>query len=197
MLKKGDFKTDVNLIADSVENEGSFMLRHYEQFDGEKPSAITLEQAKTFITKLLNDQILADKEKVDTEKLAKLYFNGVHPLDDPDLFRNRATSIYGDLLLNCPVMNFARELKIRSPKKSSVFQLFYRVHTGIPKFLCSKWSGACHTDDIFSLFALPFQTPKHYNDRERDVAAEMVTFLSDFIRTGKPNRRMPQWQEYF
>lgn len=63
--------------------------------------------------------------------------------------------------------------------------------------MCSAEVGACHTDDLFPLFGVPFRYPSLFHNRERDISNEVINFVSEFIRSGTPGPYQKEWEPYF
>ncbi|KAJ3606111.1 hypothetical protein NHX12_028154 [Muraenolepis orangiensis] len=49
------------------------------------------------------------------------------------------------------------------------------------------WVGADHTDDLQYVFGKPFTSPKAYGDTQRDLSGYIISFWTNFARTGDPN----------
>ncbi|XP_051955719.1 bile salt-activated lipase-like [Xyrauchen texanus] len=49
------------------------------------------------------------------------------------------------------------------------------------------WTGADHADDLQYVFGKPFTTPLGYFPRHRDVSKYLISYWTNFARTGDPN----------
>ena len=58
------------------------------------------------------------------------------------------------------------------------------MERGEEKFICSKWMGVCHLNDIWPLFGIPFREFDGHLDREREISAQFIDFVSTFAKTG-------------
>ncbi|KAK0151746.1 Bile salt-activated lipase [Merluccius polli] len=50
-----------------------------------------------------------------------------------------------------------------------------------------SWVGADHADDLQYVFGKPFTTPKAYGDAQKDLSGFLISFWTNFARTGDPN----------
>ena len=213
LLEKGDYKTDVNLLVDTVKDEGSFMLFAADpKFKAENPEKITLKEAKEVFFKMLSHNV----HNVPKDTISKLYFDKLNPdNEDSDLYRKQVGIALGDMLLGCPTLQFAKQVFAHSPKTVKAYQWHFSAKLGRSKILEGKWAETCHTNDIYPVFGGPFRNPKWYTNRERDISREVIQFIASFIRTGyvlaincnvtnykcvdysEPDESHSEWQRYF
>ncbi|CAB1433651.1 unnamed protein product [Pleuronectes platessa] len=50
------------------------------------------------------------------------------------------------------------------------------------------WTGTDHADDLQYVFGKPFTTPSAYGDRHRDLSGYMISYWTNFAKTGNPNK---------
>lgn len=183
------------MLVDTVTDEGSFMFFAQDRrFDRTHPEHINLTAAQEFFFHALDDNIRSYPKEI----IRKVYFEKLHAdHEDADVYRRQVGVAFGDFLLGCPTMRFAREVYANAPKTATVYQWYYTAKLGGLKALEMKWSDAAHTDDIFTVFGGPFRTPRWFTDRERDISREVMQFLAAFIRTGSVGHEHQQWQSYF
>ena len=184
MLEQGDFKKNVNLLVGTAEDEGSFVLGFYVdqvKYAKDSPPNITFSEAYSELSRI--SSTLVSKKPIDGESVSKLYFSGLSDSNSPDLLRRTIGIAVGDFLLGCPALQFARTL-FESDKNSKVFQYYFTSKLGEPKLLCSEWMGACHVDDIFPAFGVPFYQRSNFVDKERDISQQMIKIFTDFAKTG-------------
>ena len=185
LLAQGNYKTDVNLLASTVEDEGSFIFAlMFPQFRNVNPEPLELDQAKKVFFDYLSNHYLKGKT-IPKELIDKYYFSGLNSnLDDQNLYRKRTTIALGDVILGCPTLEFAKHVFKNAPNTAKVYQWYYKAKLGNNKLICSKWAGTCHCDDLYPVFGIPFRQPDQYLDRERDISNEVINFIKSFIRTG-------------
>jgi carboxylesterase type B len=186
MLKSGDYKKNLSLLIGTTEDEGSFVLTFgvdnikYNEFS---PQNLTYSEAYDELKRIAS--VLTSKIPINGEDVAKLYFTGLSDNNDFDLLRRTIGIAIGDYLLGCPTIQFAKTLFKNDRKNSKVYQYYYNSKLGDPqKLICSKWMGACHCDDIWPVFGIPFSKFDSHLDRERDISAQMIDVFSHFSRTG-------------
>ena len=173
MLAAGNYKTDVKLLASTVEDEGSFIAAlSAPQFRPISPEPLSLEQAKQFLFQFASH---AGKREVDEKLLVDYYFSGLNQnYHSQDTFRRRVGIAMGDAILGCPTIEFAKQIYNHS-KTATAFQWFYKAKLGDPvKLAChAPYAGTCHTDDLFPAFGIPFRFPEKHTNRERDISNEV------------------------
>lgn len=183
MLAKQNYKTNVNLLSSVVEDEASFILALVSgqpQFRAVNPEPIKLSEAQGVLAFLTSG-----RESISQSTLSKLYFNGLNAdLDISNDLRKRVGIAYGDMILSCPVVDFSKEVFLNSPNSATVYQWNYRAKLGSLKFLCNEWAGACHCDELYPAFGMPFRYADKYTSREKEISTEIMTFIKSFIYHG-------------
>ncbi|XP_051960984.1 bile salt-activated lipase-like [Xyrauchen texanus] len=66
------------------------------------------------------------------------------------------------------------------------YSYLFSESSRIPVF--PTWLGADHADDLQYVFGKPFTTPLGYFPRHRDVSRYMISYWTNFARTGDPNK---------
>lgn len=186
MMLTGDHKKNFHILMSTVEDEGSYFLYYGDEvsdqrFDPKNPTRLTLEEAK----EVLNRVVLGYTGERTFELATRLYFNGFNGnYDSMDLFRRQVGIAYGDLILNCPSILFARDIFRSSPETIKIYQVYFKFKLGQLKTLCSQWGGTCHGDELPYLFGQVFSPREMFTNRERDISDEITSMISSFIRTG-------------
>ncbi|KAH9421440.1 hypothetical protein DERP_010577 [Dermatophagoides pteronyssinus] len=195
MIKSGNHKKDFNLLVSTVEDEGSFIFAQTNSsFSSEE---LSLNDAKSILLQYI-DLFVSNHKSFDKDTMLKVYFGKFNEFyDDSDLFKKQVGIAFGDLFLTCPTLNFAKQLYESDSSTINVYQWFYKAKLGQLKDLCTKWSGTCHTDELYPLFGKPFEYRQQYHNREREISQEIIDFIKSFIRTGKPGQSQMEWQKYF
>ena len=115
--------------------------------------------------------------------MARLYFTGLSDQSDSDLLRRTIGIAVGDFLLGCPGIQFGKAVYNKDPK-SKVYQYYYTSKLGGEKLLCSKWMGACHFDDVYPTFGVPFYQHDNFVEQERQISEQVIKIFSTFAKTG-------------
>lgn len=184
MLAEGNYKTNVNLLVSTVEDEGSFImaLSGIPQFAATNPTALSLSEAKTFLSMMTGSSMKSTEYQ---EALAKIYFNGLNEnLDIGDSLRKQVGIGYGDHLLGCPTLEFAKAVYRKNPNTATVYQWLYSAKLGNLKYLCNPWAGTCHCDELYPAFGMAFRYPDEYLTRERELANEVMNLIKSFLWNG-------------
>ena len=184
MLKKGDFKQNVNIMISTVEDEGDFLINNFndtEKFHSIHPKNLSYSEAYNHLKEMSSG--LNSALPINGEDVAKLYYTGLSDRNGFDLLRKTIGIATGDYFLTCPTLLFAKEIYRKSNFRSNVYEYYFNSKFE-DNFFCSHWMGVCHTNDIFPMFGIPFLQPQDYNDREREISEQMIEFLTDFVKTG-------------
>lgn len=200
LLQGGHYQTNVNLLVSTVEDEGSFAFTSVAAFTN---ASLTLAKAKELLASHVNAHYLHQDPPQDL--IDHIYFTGLKSGENPDMFRARIGEAFGDLMLGCPTLEFAKLVYQHSgdgtadaPEKAAVYQWQYRAKIGILKQPELKWTtGPAHGDDILPAFGMPFRQQAKFTNRERDISNEVMDFIAAFARTGKPGLAQAEWQAYF
>lgn len=185
LVARGDYKTDVNILFDTVKDEGSFMLfLASPKFRQTNPEDLSLEEAKEIFYQMLTHNV-GSEQYIPKDTIDKLYFdkfNAHH--DHPNLFRQQVGIALGDYVLGCATIDFAKQVYKNSGGKARVYQWYFTSKLGRKKFLNSDWGVTGHTDDIYPVFGNPLKNPEWYDPRERDISREVIDFIKSFVRNG-------------
>ena len=186
MLQRGDFKKNINLLVGTVEDEGSFILSFYvdpNKYNRLSPQNLTFSEANSEMTRISSK--LLSKMPVNGAEVAKLYFEGLSDKSSMNLLRRTIGIAVGDFLLACPAIHFSKTLYESDPS-SKVYQYYFTSKLGkrTAKAVCSEWMGACHCDDIYPVFGIPFCRPSEFVDEERELSERVIHMFSTFAKTG-------------
>ena len=107
LFSSGNYKTDVKLMLDTVVDEGSFMFFFtHPKFSRNNPETLTLQEAKDIFFNFLSHNF----ENVPKELISKLYFDKLDAESgDSDSYRRQVGIAFGDMLLGCASLNFAKQ----------------------------------------------------------------------------------------
>jgi carboxylesterase 1 len=186
-IEKGNYKTDANVLIGTTSDEGSFVLHWIVdplKYDKHNPHNLTRNQAFDELKRIAT--FYGCLSETDAENVAKTYFLNISPQsDDYDLIRRTIGVAFGDYMIGCPTILFAKSLFGNSRQTGRVYQYFYDSKLGDPhKLICSEWMGSCHTNDLWPLFGIPFQQFDRHLDVERDESLQVIHFFSHFAKYG-------------
>ncbi|CAG2112292.1 unnamed protein product [Medioppia subpectinata] len=198
MLADGDYKRNVNLMVSNVEDEGSFILQmmyRFRYFHATNPYNYTYAEAVDELTLIAPKLSIA--YEINGEEVAKLYYTGLSDANDYHLLRRTMGIAVGDYYFTCPTVEFAHQVFRHSDFKANVYQYVFNSKLR-DNFLCSKWMGVCHGNDLAPMFGRPLADTDQYSDREVQISRQMVDFLTEFAKTGAPSAQNgTHWQKYF
>ena len=186
MLSSGNFKTNVNLMIITVEDEGAFLLNNFNDtviFDALNPRNMTYSEAYNYLRDMsgrMNSEL-----PINGEDVAKLYFTGLSDSDRSEILLKTLGIATGDYFLACPTKLFAKTVFSKSNYHANVFEYYFNAKLQNNGF-CSYWMGVCHAHDVDPMFGIPFVDPyaNDYTDRAREISSQMMQFLTDFAKTG-------------
>lgn len=186
MLNWGDFKTDVNLMINTVEDEGAFLLNNFNDsvtFDALNPKNMTYSEAYNYLRDMSGR--MTSELAINGEDVAKLYFTGLSNNDPSETLLKTLGIATGDYFLACPTKLFAKTVFSKSNYQANVFEYYFNAKLQNIDF-CSYWMGVCHALDLDIMFGIPFLDGyvNNYVDREREISTQMIQFLTDFAKTG-------------
>ena len=87
MLKSGDFKQDVNLMASNVRTEGSFFMNVFndaKKYDGDNPKKVTKAEAIQDLCELTSQ--IDSYKQIDGHEVTKLYLANLRDNNDYNLY---------------------------------------------------------------------------------------------------------------
>ncbi|CAG2175065.1 unnamed protein product, partial [Oppiella nova] len=194
MLISGDFRKGMNLMIGNCEDEGSNVLMLFasnlgedpKKYDSHNPTPITYTEAYNTTKNLFSS--LALTPRINGEDVAKLYFTGLSAKSGQDVVRRSIGYAFGDYLITCPTVSFAKSLYKTDPK-SNVYQYYFNSKISDWNPLCGPWMGVCHTNDVDHVFGMPFLDTKRFVDRERDISQQMIDIFATFARNGQSNAK--------
>lgn len=107
MLSIGNFKTDVNLIISTVENEGAFLLNNFNaavRFDALNPTNMTCSEAYNYLRDMSHGMNSGLNPPVNGEDVSKMYFTGLSANDRNETLLKTIGIATGDYFLACPTL---------------------------------------------------------------------------------------------
>ncbi|XP_054167897.1 acetylcholinesterase-like [Oppia nitens] len=199
-LQTGQFKQGLNLLITTTQDEGSPLIHleeDHHRYANSKPNPIDYLGA----TKELANIISLYFNQVDNqtvESINKFYFTGLSNGSDVNTLSQQLGIAFGDLRIGCPTILFGQMVWQADPRAAQVYQYYYNSKLGRwPKVYCAQWMGACHMDDIYYVFGLPFLDPGNYQPEERLLSREMLDVVTRFVKTGRPSAGVGQWPAYY
>lgn len=186
-------QTEVNLLAGTVEDEGSFIVSTDlpTLFNDSQPNPenLPIDQAEWVLKWYFKDHPLVS----ETERL---YLN----LNDNSSMntRSRVIRAVSDGFLACPTVEFARMKTLltnqnTSRRVGSVYGYHFNQVLDHGKSLncpdSMKWRlGPCHGDDLSLVLGLPYtgNTFGNFTDHDRAYSDTVMKIWGTFARTGAP-----------
>ncbi|XP_008423569.1 acetylcholinesterase isoform X1 [Poecilia reticulata] len=102
--------------------------------------------------------------------------------------RDEMARVVGDVMFNCPVVNFATRYAERGSK--TFFYFFDHVSSKNP---WPKWAGVMHGYEIEFVFGMPLNPVLKYQQDEVALANKTMQHYGDFARTGNPKFKGGDW----
>ncbi len=153
------------------------------RFDALNPTNMTYSEAYNYLRDMSHG--LNSELPVNGEDVSKMYFTGLSDNDRNETLLKTIAIATGDYFLACPTKLFAKTVYSKSNCQANVYE--YKFNTKLQNSgFCSYWMGVCHSLDLDPMFGVPFTSPysNYYSDREREISAQMMQFLTDFAKTG-------------
>jgi len=115
-----------------------------------------------------------------------MYTEWMNP-DDPKASARSLDRMSGDFQFTCPVVHFAAAFTNRDHAKNVYMYHFQHRTVNSP---WPMWSGVMHGDEIAYVFGDPFRRvgAVNYTDKERMLSVDIMTYWSNFAKTGDPNK---------
>ncbi|CAG2115242.1 unnamed protein product, partial [Medioppia subpectinata] len=200
MLETGDYKKGLNLMIGNTQDEGSILLAALVDpitYNIINPKNFTYNEAFDAL-KTLSSGLKVSKP-LNGEDVSRMYFTGLSTHTHKDLLIREIGIAFGDYVITCPTIQFAKNAFLSDKTGTKVFQYYYNSKLGKPKLIClGKWMGVCHGNDLIPAFGLPFLQPNEYLDRERDISSQMMDSFITFAKTGNPGViDGAQWPQYY
>jgi acetylcholinesterase len=136
--------------------------------------------------------------RLDTAAMDAVKFQYSDFLDPNDTDKNLHSldMAASDSQFICPLNQFAQ---LYSQAGLDVFAYYFTQRYESNPW--PDWMGVLHGDEIFFLFGEPFRYRANYTDDERALSRQMITYWSNFAKTGNPNNspnpqarsRGPEW----
>ncbi|XP_023206735.1 acetylcholinesterase-like isoform X1 [Xiphophorus maculatus] len=102
--------------------------------------------------------------------------------------RDQMGRMVGDVLFNCPVMDFATRYAERGGKTFLYF--FDQMSSPNP---WPKWAGVMHGYEIDYVFGNPLNESRKFTSDEMTVSKRIMQHFGDFARTGNPGFNGSDW----
>ncbi|XP_006825066.1 uncharacterized protein LOC100375895 [Saccoglossus kowalevskii] len=155
-----------------------------------------LETLSTFIenTVLLND---AKENRLLVNSIMQKY---TRISKDTDEVRTSQTAlnILNDYAVYVPNIQRAN---LHSTAGANVYIYYYTQRLSHAKL--PSWIGSAHGDDVSLVFGEPFyvgpRRPTYFNDQERTVSLNLMSYVTNFVKFGNPNidKAIPiEWPKY-
>lgn len=216
LLKSGEFQQQKNVLLGVNNHEGSYFVLYAfkEQFDPTKPynENITDEEYRKMVSDLMLVELVSEQLKlggsssdVVTDTVADAYSlpcGSEGNTGDKDAARYLLSldGMFGDVWFKCPVIHMAKAYARQNKSKVYMYAFNHRT-TGNP---WPPWSGdALHGYEIDHVFGVPYRSDNdndvHYTPDELALSRRMMTYWTNFAKTGNPNddgQSSTSWPEY-
>ncbi|XP_040356610.1 acetylcholinesterase-like [Ixodes scapularis] len=188
---KGD---DITTLKETVVEKD--LIIGVTESEGAHFGNLFLEQQSVFDTSNISQADLEGYLKIvarglgitNVEELIKFYKDGYDP---PVTVIGQA---FGDLLFNCPMMQFAEET---SKENINVYMYVFRYK---PSYSITKLSKATHMDDVFLSLGYALnasQKSLNITLEERHLSEDLLKLWTSFATTGSPGAlRNVTWTKY-
>ncbi|XP_024909619.1 bile salt-activated lipase-like [Cynoglossus semilaevis] len=140
----------------------------------------TVEQVKGLLTSLTKA-----KGNAAAESAFNTYSSLWGSLPDQALVKKTVSDIETDFLFLVPTQ-IALQLHANNSNVTSTYSYLFNMKTRIPGF--PRWVGAEHAEELQYLFGKPFSLPLIYFPRHRDLAGYMISYWTNFAKTGDPTK---------
>jgi acetylcholinesterase len=176
-LARENFKKTKILLGTNL-NEGMYFVLYYltDIFKKKENIAISRKQFKDSVTEL-NPFV----SPVGLHAIIYEYTWWMDPSNKSALI-DAIDKMVGDYQFTCPVQEFAQ----RYAETFNDVYLYYFEHRASNHHWPS-WTGVLHGDEIDYIFGTPLNDTFGFNDKEKQLSREMMTYWANFARTGNPN----------
>uniref|UniRef100_A0A2C9JKE7 Carboxylic ester hydrolase n=1 Tax=Biomphalaria glabrata TaxID=6526 RepID=A0A2C9JKE7_BIOGL len=197
-LREGSFKKAPVLLGSNA-NEGTWLLVYYEaqHFNIVTESLISRRQYDEVMSSIFQyyPQFPKELNHMAREAIRFKYIDWIDPEDQVRL-RGQVEKAVGDHFFTCSVVGFAKALA-----KAGQDVYLYRFSQRMSSHDWPKWMGVMHGDEIFFVFGLPLKYSHKFTREEKELSRKMMTFWSNFAKTGNPNRGpgeldMREWPKF-
>ena len=181
-----------DILIGSNKDEGSFWLLYYLSSVSAKDESLHIYQQ--FLDGV--DIIAYDLSQSNRERAIELY-TSEQIKDTSNIAANRdaVDRIVGDRSFTCPPWDLAHDLANQS-QNVWYYYLTYRASNEV----WPQWMGVIHGADCQWMFgqALAEQTKQeNFSDGDKQFAREIMSYISNFAKTGDPNGRvLPMWSKF-
>ncbi|CAL1541951.1 unnamed protein product [Lymnaea stagnalis] len=182
LISRGDVKNTSILIGVN-KNEGIYFaiygFKNYFPLDGDG----TLTEGQ--YNAILGEIFLNNETRVEQAK-------GVYGSDPSSSYTDIIDAVTGDMLFKCPVVGFAQKYA-ELGGQVFMYSFEHRVSTNP----WPEWLGTVHGYEIEVIFGLPLDPSANYTARERQLSVDMMTWWTQFAKTGNPNSASADtWPRY-
>jgi len=182
ILNSGTFPRKAVLLG-ANQDEGSYFLVYY------LTDILTLTENITVTPEIYDGAVREVNPFVKPVGLSAIKYAYTDWMDPQDS-RNNARSLdrmTGDFLFSCSVINLAEAYAKRDPAVN-VYVYHFRHRTVNSPW--PTWTGVMHGDEIAYIFGDPFRRvgAVNYTDKERMLSTDMMTYWTNFAKTGDPNK---------
>ncbi|XP_048379648.2 uncharacterized protein LOC125448388 isoform X2 [Stegostoma tigrinum] len=101
--------------------------------------------------------------------------------------RQGLSRLYTDFEFCSPAFNSAQKHAIIGRNASRTYAYQFSYPSKMSNIIWPGWVGALHTEELQFVFGIPFSKPKSYNQQERNLSQAMMTYWTNFVKTGNPN----------
>merc|ERR1719266_2884831 len=176
-LARENFKKTKILLGTNL-NEGMYFVLYYltDIFKKKENISISRKQFKDSVTEL-NPFV----SPVGLHAIIYEYTWWMDPNNKSALI-DAIDKMVGDYQFTCPVQEFAQ----RYAETFNDVYLYYFEHRASNNPWPS-WTGVLHGDEIDYIFGTPLNDTYNFNDKEKQLSREMMTYWANFARTGNPD----------
>lgn len=98
-----------------------------------------------------------------------------------ELAWKKVTKVMGDMSFTCPIIKFADMYGENKLKKTFLYRFNQRAKSNT----LPKWLGVMHGYEIEYIFGRPWSHPANYDQADRLVSRNMMSYWANFARFGK------------
>ncbi|KAK3699984.1 hypothetical protein RRG08_012189, partial [Elysia crispata] len=191
MLRRGDFKK-VPILLGSNSNEATFFLIYAgTAFKKEPESPIDLEVYVRYMEERIfkyYPRYPYHLNQFGKNAITFQYRNWLKPLDQTEL-RRSLDKAASDYFFVCKVNRLANAYA-----HQGVNVWYYWFDHRWSSNPWPEWMGVLHADEIWFTFGHPFNSSHVFTEQEKDLSRRMMTYWTNFAKSGDPNRGSPEAQ---
>lgn len=173
-LARENFKK-TKILLGTNSNEGHYFVLYYltDIFKKQEDISISLQQFRDSVTEL-NPFV----SPVGIHAILYEYTWWMDPKNVSQMI-DAIDKMVGDYQFTCPVQEFAQ--RYAETFNDVYLYLFEHRASNNP---WPSWTGVLHGDEIAFVFGEPLNQTYGYNQKEVDLSKEMMTYWSNFAKTG-------------